>query len=619
MSDGNETGKEGNSAYGFDPFGGKTQARWGRRSKTDLPVPEIPGYEVVDHLGSGGMGTVWSARFLALNQVRAVKVLDRALAHDPEFLARFGQEAKALGRMDHPNVVKVYDANAENDPPYIAMDWVEGKTLTDVMGGRPMAMREALPLFHQIGAALDYAHGNGFIHRDLKPGNVMVTREGKAVLIDFGIASWLGSDVGEGHSLTGTTRYLSPETIQGRPATTASDLWAFAVIMYRVLTGTMPFDGKDGESVLANIVREVPREPSNVSGRVGRYLVSILEKDPNLRPKTAKAMVEGLRRAAASPIALPGESTRIALASLAAVALIVVIGVGMANRQPPPPVVRETGGREASTESPAVAKEVSPPIAVPGTGNAKPNPALAAFSGIWYADLGTRFAEVTVEPGTDAKLEAIWRLRSNEGVVTVAAKGDLSEDGKTLRLVDQSEAEGSAPSGLETFVGQLSGGNTRLEGTRGPTDGTAGQALLVRSNDIAMTPYANDSEGFSLQIPTSWTAATSQTGETRLTDIHPIGRTDVRLLVSVVPEPNGRPLPEIIADIESGISGYQQVSLNADAAFAGRRGANVEYRLDQGIPLRGTRFFTYRGSDILIIDAYFPISEEAIWAPVMER
>jgi len=283
--------------YGYDPFASEdTSSRWGRKAPAGVDIPTIQNYEIRDNLGSGGMGSVWIARYIPLNQIRAIKILDKALAKDPTFIDRFAQEARALGRLQHPNIVKVFDANPDHVPPYIALQWIDGKPLSKILTKQPMPFQDAIKILEQVAAALDYAHSMGFIHRDIKPSNVMITDKGDAMLIDFGVASWMGFDPSSAHTLTGTTRYLSPEVIQGRPISASTDVWAFGVLTYRILTGHLPFDDKDPEVILKKIVDNEPEDP-RVSGRLKKFLSEMLEKDPKKRYKSAGELVAELKKA----------------------------------------------------------------------------------------------------------------------------------------------------------------------------------------------------------------------------------------------------------------------------------------------------------------------------------
>ena len=192
-------------------------------------------YEILSHIGTGGMGEVYHARDTRLGRTVAIKVLNK------EHMQRFEREARAIAALNHPHICTLYDIG----PDYLVMEHVDG---TAVKG--PLPVEEALPLAIQIASALDEAHRNGILHRDLKPGNIMVTRSGMAKLLDFGLAKLAaGAEADAASTITmngtvmGTPAYMSPEQAQGKPVDERSDIFSFGAVLYEILSGSRAFDG----------------------------------------------------------------------------------------------------------------------------------------------------------------------------------------------------------------------------------------------------------------------------------------------------------------------------------------------------------------------------------------
>lgn len=606
--------KDPTANYAFDPLTGDPSSRWGRSGSKDRePAPEIAGYAFRDKLGEGGMASVWTAMYVPLNQLRAVKVLAPDLARDRDFVARFSQEAKALGRLEHPAVVKVYDANAEHVPPYIAMQWVEGRTLAERLKQGPLTAHEAVPIFEQLAAGLDYAHKLGFTHRDIKPSNVMITPGGKALLIDFGVASLLGKDVGDGHTLTGTTRYLSPEVISGRMATAASDLWSFAVLMYRSLAGHLPFDDPDAEAVLHKIERSPPADPRLVSPRVRAFLLKALDKDPKQRFASAGEMVAAFRSAAV-PLNLPiaKEGFRLGLAAtLFAVVVVVAGGFGaylvVAGQKPRDPVL-------------VAAPESAPPASLAPRADASPpteamDPRVVEAKGLWYGSFGDdRFVEAFLDPLGGPRFRFVANVRSAAGRLPFETEGAFERDGRGFTA--------ASPDGL-AFTGNLSEDGSRLSG-EATFDGRTARALLTRAQDLLTTAYDNADHGYGFDLPRGWTYTETADGDADRLIVAPIGYPGVQIVVQVAPETKGAPVASVLearAAVLSEHGRYDRQATNLNAALGGRKAVqwDFEYRPADGDLVRGSALALLRGETSLLFEATVPPSEESVWAAPVER
>ncbi len=275
-------------------------------------------YVLVARLGSGGMADVWLADDEMLERRVALKFLHERFAQDTQFVERFRREAQSAAGMQHPNIVGVYDRGEADERHFIAMEYVEGASLKDLIG-RGLSIGEALEIMRQILAGAKFAHENGIIHRDLKPQNVLVDREGRARVADFGIARAGASEITQTGSVLGTAQYLSPEQAQGLDVTVASDLYSIGVMLYESLTGRVPFEADTPVAVALKQISEQPRPPSEINPQVTPALDAVvlksLAKDPAFRFQSADEF-----RAAIDAAELdPSSSTALAVVAAAAI------------------------------------------------------------------------------------------------------------------------------------------------------------------------------------------------------------------------------------------------------------------------------------------------------------
>jgi len=261
-------------------------------------------YRLKEKIGSGGMADVWLATDRELDRSVAIKILHDRFAQDKEFVERFRREARSAAGLQHPNVVSIFDRGEFRDTYFIAMEYVDGPQLKQLVKGG-MSTEDALNFTRQILNAARFAHRKGIVHRDLKPQNVLIDEDGRARVADFGIARGESSDITGTGSVMGTAQYLSPEQAQGKETTPASDIYSIGVILYEALTGRVPFEGDSAVAVALKQVSEAPRRPSAVNSEVPPALDAVvmraLAKDPEARFKDADAFLKALDAAERSP------------------------------------------------------------------------------------------------------------------------------------------------------------------------------------------------------------------------------------------------------------------------------------------------------------------------------
>ena len=272
---------------------------------TDVFQPEqlIGGrYRVVRKLGGGGMADVYLCEDLTLGRHVAVKVLLQRYLDDPTFVERFRREAKAAAGLNQQNLVSIYDWGEVDGTYYIVMEYVEGETLKDLIRRRDrLSGNEAVAVGLQLLAAVEFAHRSGIVHRDIKPQNVMIDRDGTIKVMDFGIARAGDSGMTEAGSILGTAQYLAPEQAKGYQVDERSDLYSVGVVLYEMLTGTVPFKGDSAVTVALKHVNEVPAEPAElVPGMpyaLNQIVLKAMAKDPAYRYQTAAEFARDLRAA----------------------------------------------------------------------------------------------------------------------------------------------------------------------------------------------------------------------------------------------------------------------------------------------------------------------------------
>ena len=480
-------------------------------------MKRISHYEIVGEAGRGGMATVFLAEDTRIKRQVVIKVLPAYFMHDKQFRDRFLQEARVLVTLSHPNIVPVYEFGEEVDQPYLVMRYMSGGTLGERIERGPLDIDEAVEILKPIASALDYAHGKGIVHRDMKPGNILFDESGAAYLADFGIVKLAEATRSfTGSAIIGTPAYMSPEQVKGgQDIDGRSDVYSLGVILYEMLTGEVPYQGDTPTQQLMKHVLEPPpsirQVRSDIPAEIEAVLLKALAKEPVDRYPTAAAFVTALANpqgssspetyiAPATAIAgigagapnetappatnvldyeyepLPGmkrggrSTNRLAIGAIAAMLLLLIAGVAytLTRTDPDPPL-------PGPTETPTAAPDEGDPA---GTALARQ----------------TAAAELAVTQTAVAELK-ITQTAEAVAIATAKALGDDDEDG----LANQQEEEeyGTNPNKSDSDSDGL---DDRAE-VNGPTDplqaDTDGDGLLdgQEVNQYQTDPINADTDG----------------------------------------------------------------------------------------------------------------------------
>ena len=516
-----------------------------------LPVPltsttRLGPYEIIAPLGAGGMGEVYRARDSRLGREVAIKVLPQHLSEQPGVRARFEREAKTVSALNHPHICTLFDVGREGDTDYLVMELVEGETLAARLAKGALPVGDTLKLGAQIADALDRAHRAGVVHRDLKPGNIMLTRTGAgswhAKLMDFGLARATGLAGSNGASdlphaamtqsptvaapltaegtLVGTFQYMAPEQLEGKEADARSDLWALGCVLYELATGARAFEGESQASLIAAIMTGQPRPFSDLQPMappdLERVIRQCLVKNPEVRLQSARDLAFLLElvtirdpRAAAPPApASTARAPRVAFGLFAAIAAVAGIAGFFAGRMTAPPSGQ--GSIRVSTLSQGT-RDSEPAVSLDGR--------MVAFNavrqngqGLWLMDMVTR-SEVkltresdrnprfTADGGsvvftrTENGRQSLWRIPVMGGTPRLllegAADADPSPDGRQIAYV----------------AGTADSTSSRVQLMIAKSDGTAGRELWSIGSVLIGSPrWSPDGRRIALGISGSQNA-----------------------------------------------------------------------------------------------------------------
>lgn len=268
------------------------------------PAQQIPGFQVLSKLGQGAMAVVFKAKQLSLDRIVAIKVLPKRLSENPEFVERFYREGRAAARLNHANIVQAYDVGESGGYHYFVMEYIDGKTIYDVIAeGKPINEKEAIRVIIQCASALQHAHDQGLIHRDVKPKNLMLTKSGDVKLADMGLAREVGDYVtatAEAGRAYGTPYYISPEQIRGEISIDArADIYGLGATFYHMVTGRVPFDGTTPSAVMHKHLKEplIPPDHLNksLSAGVGEIIEVMMAKNPDDRYPSMAELIADLQ------------------------------------------------------------------------------------------------------------------------------------------------------------------------------------------------------------------------------------------------------------------------------------------------------------------------------------
>ena len=264
-------------------------------------------YEIIEKIGNGGMATVYKAKCHVLNRYVAVKILRDEFTTDSEFIKKFNTEAQSAASLTHPNIVSIFDVGNEGNLYYIVMELIQGKTLKEIIvEDGVLSWKWSTNIAMQIASALETAHNNGIVHRDIKPHNIIITEDGVAKVTDFGIAKAVSNSTITAFGTTiGSVHYFSPEHARGGFTDAKSDLYSLGVVMYEMLTGRVPFDADTPVSVALKQVQEEPVAPieynKDIPASINKIILKAMQKDPNMRYQSADEMLYDLDMALKNP------------------------------------------------------------------------------------------------------------------------------------------------------------------------------------------------------------------------------------------------------------------------------------------------------------------------------
>jgi serine/threonine-protein kinase len=396
-------------------------------------------YRLDERLAAGGMGTVWRAEDTLLHRDVAVKVLNEGMSSDDRFVERFRREAKAAAGLLHPNVAGVFDYGEEQGRPFIVMELIEGETLADALARRGrFEPSDVASIGAGVAEGLAAAHAAGFVHRDVKPANVMLTDRGDVKVMDFGIAApESGTGLTGTGMVMGTARYLAPEQAAGQPATPASDVYALGIVLYELLTGTPPFDRESPLATAMAHVREDPPPVASVRADTPPWLAALVDsclaKDPSERPAGAAELAAALRQER-PPATGPTSDEDEPAADLATEVLAPVVGTAVL--EPADPTAVDTP-EPAPPDAPMPEPEAE--AAVPAVAAATPARDPPASPEQPAAPVGPVFSTAvmrSVRPKRRPRLPVVLAIVGVAVVLIVVLVLAFSGGGDTVKLTD---------------------------------------------------------------------------------------------------------------------------------------------------------------------------------------
>lgn len=451
--------------------------------------PDLPAfgsrYEVERRLGQGGMGAVYQARDNELDRDIALKEIRPELVDQPDVIARFKREVQLASEITHPNVLRVYDLGDADGKRFLTMQYVDGVTLSAHLRRRGLLeISEIISIFRQLCAALAAAHDKGVVHRDMKPGNVMIDAEGKAFVMDFGLARSLAlSGLTQTGAVLGTPHYMSPEQVSGQPVDARTDVYALGVILYQMLTGEFPFQGESTFEIMMQRVQKDPPSAHELNPEIPGYLRKILERcmerEPSLRYADADAVLADLDaqqvetnlfhqvRKRRKPI------VRMAVGALLALIIVGGFWLGQRSRTRSEPV-DETGSETASE----VAVPAAPSLAVVPFANRTGDPDLD-----WFGEGVARLVMDNLAQSRHVRVVAMDQVQ----ILLEDQDGDLSSAAATQSGIDHlmtGEILRSAD-GL-TVTARLTDTAKGRETTSKRLDGLSSEELIQAADDLAV-------------------------------------------------------------------------------------------------------------------------------------